>query len=265
MAPLVIPIEDIMAWMGLFIWPFLRVGALIMVAPPFGANTLPANIRILVVLLVTLVIMPLVPEAPKVDPFSPEAVLIAAQQIIIGVSMGFILQLVFAVFVNAGEVIALTMGLGFASAVDPQHGVSVPVVSQFYTIVVTLLFLTLDGHLMLIEMLADSFRLMPVAVSPWLEGAPGREAWWAVAGWAATMFEGAMWVALPALTALLMVNLGLGVITRAAPQLNIFSVGFPLTMVVGFIMLLLSAPVLRPQFERMLEQGLIAMRQILGG
>ncbi|MFZ5537629.1 MAG: flagellar biosynthetic protein FliR [Pseudomonadota bacterium] len=260
MAPLTIPIEEVMAWLGLFMWPLLRIGGLMIVAPPFGARTLPTRVRILAVLLITLVMMPLVPEAPKVDPFSPEAVLMAANQILIGVGMGFILQLVFAVFINAGEVIAMTMGLGFASAVDPQHGVSVPVISQFYTIVVTLLFLTLDGHLMLVEMLADSFRLMPITAEPL-----GREAWWAVVGWAGRMFEGAMWVALPALTALLLTNLALGVITRAAPQLNIFSVGFPLTLLVGFVMMLLAAPVLRPQFEHLLEQGLIAMRQMLGG
>ncbi|MGB9670549.1 MAG: flagellar biosynthetic protein FliR [Halothiobacillaceae bacterium] len=260
MAPLTIPIEEVMAWLGLFMWPLLRIGGLMMVAPPFGARTLPTRVRILAVLLITLVMMPLVPEAPKVDPFSPEAVLMAANQILIGVGMGFILQLVFAVFINAGEVIAMTMGLGFASAVDPQHGVSVPVISQFYTIVVTLLFLTLDGHLMLVEMLADSFRLMPITAEPL-----GREAWWVVVGWAGRMFEGAMWVALPALTALLLTNFALGVMTRAAPQLNIFSVGFPLTLLVGFVMMLLAAPVLRPQFDHLLEQGLMAMRQMLGG
>jgi len=260
MAPLIIPIEDVMAWLGLFIWPLLRIGGLLMVAPPFAARTLPVRIRMLATVLITLVMMPLVPEAPKVDPFSAEALLIAANQILIGVGMGFILQLVLAVFINAGEVIALTMGLGFASTVDSQHGVTVPVISQFYTIVVTLLFLTLDGHLMLIEMLADSFRLLPITAEPL-----AREAWWAVAGWAGTMFEGAMWVALPMLTALLLTNLALGVITRAAPQLNIFSVGFPLTLLVGFVMMLLAAPVLRPQFERLLEQGLIAMRRMLGG
>lgn len=249
-----------MAWLGLFMWPFLRIGGLLMVAPPFGARTLPRRIRILAAVLITLMMMPLVPEAPRVDPFSPEAALIAANQILIGIGMGFILQLVFAVFVNAGEVIAMTMGLGFASAIDPQNGVSVPVVSQFYTIVVTLLFLALDGHLMLVEMLADSFQLMPVTSETM-----GREAFWLVAGWAGTMFEGAMWVALPALTALLLTNLGLGVITRAAPQLNIFSIGFPLTLVVGFVMMLLAAPVLKPQFESLLEHGLIAMRQFLGG
>lgn len=260
MAPLIIPMQDVMAWLGLFMWPFLRIGGLLMVAPPFASRGLPKRIRILAAVLVTLMMMPLVPEAPKVDPFSPEAVLIAANQLLIGIGMGFILQLVFAVFVNAGEVIAMTMGLGFASAIDPQNGVSVPVISQFYTIVVTLLFLTLDGHLMLVEMLADSFRLMPVTAEPM-----AREAFWTVVTWGGTMFEGAMWVALPALTALLLTNLALGVITRAAPQLNIFSIGFPLTLVVGFIMLLLAAPVLRPQFERLLEQGLIGMRQLLGG
>jgi len=260
MAPLTLPVEDIMAWLGLFVWPFLRVGALFMVAPPFSARTVPKRVRILVSLLVTLILMPLVPEAPKVDPFSPEAALIAANQLLIGIGMGFILQLVFAVFVNAGEVVAMTMGLGFASAIDPQNGISVPVISQFYTIVVTLLFLTLDGHLMLVEMLADSFRLMPVVAEPM-----GREAFGVVVNWGGAMFEGAMWVALPALTALLLTNFGLGVITRAAPQLNIFSIGFPLTLVVGYVMLVLTSPVLRPQFERLLELGLIGMRQLLGG
>lgn len=176
--------------------------------------------------------------------------MVSVQQILIGLTIGFVLQMVFAALTQAGEAIALSMGLGFASMVDPQSGVQVPVVSSYFVIMSTLLFLALNGHVALIELTLLSFQALPVGV----EGVT-REGLWALVSWGSTMFLYALLVALPAVASMLLVNLSMGVITRAAPQLNIFAVGFPMMIMLGFILLLLTTPVLLPKFTELLASG----------
>jgi len=172
--------------------------------------------------------------------------------------MGFVLQLVFGALVIAGQSIAMSMGLGFASAVDPQNGVQVPVVSQYFLILATLAFLALNGHLVLIATLVESFHSYPVAVNPWPENLA-----WHIVLWASNMFKGALLIALPALASILLVNLSFGVLTRTAPQLNIFAVGFPITILSGFIVVLLSLPGLLPKLSSLLEDAFSLMRNML--
>jgi flagellar biosynthetic protein FliR len=165
--------------------------------------------------------------------------------------MGFTMQLVFGALMIAGEAIAMSMGLGFASMVDPTNGVSVPVISQFFVIIGTLLFLALGGHLMLIQLVVNSFESLPISAT----GA-GRDSFWALVTWGSQMFIGALWVAIPALISMLVITLSMGVMTRAAPQLNIFSVGFPVSMFMGFIILLLVIPGFLPRFNQMMLQAM---------
>ena len=251
--------SEITAWLGSFLWPFFRVGALMMAAPILGAQTVPVRVRLSLALAVTLVIAPLV-KVPTLDPFSLPALVIIFQQLMIGIAIGFALQLVFSAIVVGGQLIAMQAGLGFASMVDPQNGVQIPVVSQLYLLVTTLIFLGMDGHLMLIHLLADSFRVMPV-------GADGidREGMWALATWGSQMLAGGVWLALPALASLLVVNIAFGVMARAAPQLNIFSIGFPITLLMGFIVMLYTLPEVVPQFQRLLEDGFELISRVLGG
>ena len=174
------------------------------------------------------------PEMPAVEPLSLTGLLISAQQVLIGLAMGFILQLVFSVLAMVGESIAMSMGLGFASMIDPQNGIQIPVLSSYYVTLATLVFLALDGHLVLIGLLVDSFHTLPIGLE-----SLAREGLWQLVGWASRMFAGAVLIALPALASLLLVNLAFGIITRAAPQLNIFAVGFPMTILLGFVLLAL--------------------------
>lgn len=248
---------EISAWVGTFLWPLVRIGAMVMAAPIFGANMVPVRIRAIIALLITLAVVPLLPEMPRVDALSPDGVLIVVQQILIGISMGFIMQMVFAAFVLAGQVVAMSMGLGFASMNDPTTGISVPTVGQFFTIMVTLAFLALNGHLILIEVIAASFHTLPIST----EGI-GLNSLWAVASWASQMFAGAVMIALPAITAMLIVNLGFAVMTRAAPQLNIFAVGFPVTITVGFVLLFLTLPVMLSHLTELTESALNLIRAI---
>ena len=162
--------------------------------------------------------------------------------------MGFALQLVFSAVVTGGQVIAMQMGLGFASMVDPQNGQQVPVLGQLYLLLATLIFLTLNGHLILIEVLAKSFNTFPIAISSF-----GSDGLWLIVSWGSQMFEGAVWMALPAISSLLIVNIAFGVMARAAPQLNIFAIGFPVTMMMGFMVILFVMPMFLPQFTKLLE------------
>ncbi|MBX2878892.1 MAG: flagellar biosynthetic protein FliR, partial [Granulosicoccus sp.] len=205
-----------------------------------------ARIRIALALVITLLIVPSLDPMPVLDPLSLDSVIISVQQLIIGVGMGLIVLIVFNAVTMAGEAIAITMGLGFALMNDPQNGAQVPTVSQFYLILATLLFLSLDGHHAVFVLLNDSFTLMPVGK------ALQADSFWQISQWGSTVFFGALSIALPALAAMLTANIIMGVMTRAAPQLNLFSVGFPITMTVGFIAILYTLPVFQDVFDNLL-------------
>lgn len=234
-------LDEMMGWVGDFFWPFLRISALFLASPIFGARTVPVRVRIILAVAITLLIQPSLPFLAAIEPLSPEGLLIIFQQLAIGLVMGMVLQIMFATLVMAGQTMATTMGLGFASAVDPQNGIQVTMVGQFYLIIATLFFLAMDGHLLLLEMLADSFIALPIA-----GGLFPVQIFWNISLFAAEMFVTAVLIALPVMVGVLLVNLGFGVMTRAAPQLNIFAVGFPTTMLAGFILMFLSLPVFFP-------------------
>ncbi|MDR2876555.1 MAG: flagellar biosynthetic protein FliR [Chromatiales bacterium] len=253
-----IPLEQLTAWVTAFLWPFFRIGALIMVAPIFGARTVPMFYRIGLAAMITLVVFPLLPEQTVLDPLSPEGILITASQIFIGLVMGFFVRLVFAAVETGGSIIGQTMGLGFAQMMDPSNGVSVPVVSQFYNVMATLVFLALNGHLILIEMLVESFKTIPISTQGITENGL-----WLLVTWAAWIFKGAMIIALPAIAAMLLVNIAFGVMMRAAPQLNIFAVGFPVTLMLGFIVIMVSLSMFVPQFMDLMDGAFLVMHEAL--
>src|SRR5690606_1563828 len=172
---------------------------------------------------------------------SAEGMLLILQQLAVGLGMGLVLQFVVAAVVMAGHAIATAIGLSFASSVDPQNGTQVTILGQFYLILATLFFLAIDGHLRLLELLALSFELFPVSDFV-LDAAFFSE----VVRYSAQMFVTGTLLALPVMVGVLLINIGFGVMTRAAPQLNIFSIGFPMSMLGGFVLMLLSLPVLLP-------------------
>jgi len=230
-----------------FYWPFVRVAALFSVAPVIGSPMIPVRIRLIAASLITLAIISFTGDVPDIDPLSLQGVLATGREMLVGISMGLLVLFVFGVFTMAGESIAGTMGLGFALMSDPHSGVQVPVLSQFFNVVATLMFLALNGHHALFEMLVHSFTILPVGVG--LGAASYREV--VMAG--GFIFAGAVMVALPALITMLSLNLVMGVMTRSAPQLNIFSVGFPITMFVGFLVILITLPGFVASTENLLE------------
>ncbi len=232
-------VNDVMRLVTSLMWPLLRVGSFVLASPVLGAKSIPVRTRIILALTIAWILAPITP-APEVNPVSAAGLLISLQQVALGLGMGFIFHMAFSTVVIAGQSIAMAMGLGFASAVDPQNGVQVPVVSQFYMILATLIFLALDGHLLLIQTIHHSFELLPVG------GHWPSELAWKIVQWGSQMFINGLLIALPALASLLLVNLAFGVITRSAPQLNIFAVGFPITLLAGFALILLSLPSFLP-------------------
>lgn len=235
-------------------WPFARVTGLMLIAPLIGSSYIPLYIKILIASAVTIFIVPIIDTPKNVDPLTWNGVTLLMQQMLIGLMIGLIMQIAFSAITIAGENIALTMGLGFASMTDPANGVTIPVVSQLMTVFASLYFLSLNGHIALIQLLIDSFSLQPITSLVSLDTAM------AVAEWGARMFIGALMVSIPAVTALLVVNIAMGLMTRVAPQMNVFSVGFPLTMMLGFIFIAISIPMAMRIFQDLLEQSAIYFR-----
>ncbi|MEO0973974.1 MAG: flagellar biosynthetic protein FliR [Pseudomonadota bacterium] len=223
-----------------YFWPFVRISGLIVAAPVLNSTNVPQRVKLIVILSLTALIAPALPPMPDVPLMSPAGLALTMQQLLIGVMLGFIVQMVFDAMVVAGETAAMSMGLGFAMFLDAERGVSVPVLSQFYLILATLTYLAIDGHLLLIEVLAESFQTMPVALPDGI--ASGGDLLWRLLSFASTMFTGALQIALPAVCALLIVNVAFGVISRAAPSLNMFAIGFPVSLVMGFAVVLVSLP-----------------------
>ena len=215
------------------LWPFLRIGAMLIAVPVLSIDAVSVRIRIILTLALTLMIYPLV-DWPTIDPVSAAGLSEIFNQILIGVLMGFFLQIVTAAVVLGGQAIANSMGLAMATMVDPGIG-TVPLMSQFLLILATLIFLSVGGHILMIGILLRSFETFPVGVA-FISGVNFA----ALIEWSAMIFLGGMLMALPILVALLLVNIGVGVMARAAPSLNIFAVGFPVFFLTGYAVLILS-------------------------
>ncbi len=244
-------------WLGSFFWALGRVSGLFLIAPIFSSTVVPARIRVGLVVVVTLVLAPLAPVT--IDPLSGAGMVTLVGQMLVGAAVGFVLRLVFEAVSFGGELVAQSMSLGFAEVVNPQGGGSSTVLSQFYLLLVTLLFLVMNGHLQLIALLADSFHSLPPGTPP-----ISANALHAVVAFGAELFAGAVRVALPAMTALLVVNIGFGAISRAAPSMNLFAVGFPITVSLGFVALWLSLRSLPGAFEALQGHAWSLMRELFG-
>lgn len=250
--------DELLTYLATFIWPFFRVSSMFLAIPVFSVRALPVKIRVLAGLLITFVILPTLPAMPDIALFSGLGVMVAVQQLALGLTAGFILQMVFSIMLFAGQVIAYSMGLGFASMVDPSSGMQVPVIAQLFVIGGSLVFLAVDGHLLLIEMLAQSFHTLPVA-----EVGMSRADLWLIISWSGQIFADGLLLSLPVMATLLFVSISFGVASKAAPQLQIFGVGFPITILLGMILTWVVLPDMLSGFARMLHEGFAVVNQLL--
>ena len=257
MSAIEITVAQITELVGVVMWPLFRIAALFSIVPVLGGSEVPVRVRVGLAFLVTLLIVPTLGPPPAIDPLTSSGIFITLQQMVIGFAMGLMILLVFNAVSLAGENIAITMGLGFALLNDPQNGVQVPTVSQFYVVFATLLFLALDGHFAVLNLVADSFVSIPVGASLSIDSV------WHLLSWAAILFKGALAIALPALAAMLAVNMVMGVITRSAPQMNLFSIGFPITMTVGFLAIQFTLPSVTHEFELLLNDAIASISVLM--
>ena len=240
------------------LYSMLRTGGALIAAPVFGAVGVPVQVRTVLAGAVGVLVIGVHPFAAPADPLSFAGVEVIVQELAVGLTLGFLLQLAFAAPLLAGEYLANSIGLGFASMVDPQGGHASPVVGQFLMILMTLIFLALDGHLVLMEIIVRSYRYLPLG-SGWLP----MSKLWDVARFGGFVFASGLTIALPVGFALFALNIVVGVVTRAAPQLNIFAVGLPLTLISGFVVLAIAFPAMAQLMIEAAESGVDAMRGLL--
>lgn len=246
------------AWLVMLIYPLARILALIASSPLLGNRQVPVRIKIGLAFMLTLIITPTLSTENLPDPASAQGLFVLAQQIMAGLMMGFSIRLIFSAIEMAGDIAGMQMGLGFANFFDPQNSGFTPIIAQFLGILTALSFVTLDLHLTMLAALADSFQSFPISSTPLTAGA-----FRTAAEWGGSLFAFALQLSLPLIAALLTTNLALGILTRSAPQLNIFAVGFPITLAVGFGALLLVVPFVAPLLSHAFQQALETVGRIM--
>ncbi len=240
-----------------FLWPMLRISALLLTAPLFSISAVPRRVRVLAALALTWFIYPLV-DWPLIDPMSAPGLVEIVNQIFIGCVMGLTLQVVVAAVVTAGQALANAIGLSMATLIDPTLG-NVPILSQFLLIMAVLIFVGTGGHLLLLSVLLKSFTAVPIGQSML-----NQAVWGKLIAWSSMIFTGALLISLPVMAVLLLINAGLGVVTRAAPSLNIFAVGFPAMMLVGFLACMLTMESMGLRLQWLWVQAFEVLDDLLG-
>ncbi|SFE98892.1 flagellar biosynthetic protein FliR [Nitrosomonas sp. Nm166] len=242
-----------------FIWPFSRILALVATAPILGNPSIPVRVKLGLAIMLTILVTPTVEKSlPQIDPSTGLGLIILLQQLLTGIAIGFVMRIVFVAVEMAGELIGLQMGLGFAIFFDAQNSGQIDIIGRFLGVIASLAFLAIDGHLMMIALISQSFSTLPVDAKGITD-----TTFTTLVNWGGEIFKSGLQLSLPVLTALLITNLALGILTRAAPQLNIFAVGFPLTLSIGLLVLALSIPFYAPILGRLVYDGLNLIMGIL--
>lgn len=249
--------ELINTWIVSLLWPLTRVLGVMATAPILSDGSIPKRAKLGLGIMLTLIITPTIPPIPQFEIFSLQGLLILMQQMVIGLAMGFSIRLVFSAVGMAGQMIGMSMGLGFAVFFDPQTQSQSTAISQFLTMLLMLIFLSLDGHLMMVRALADSFVSMPIATTA--SGISPMK----IVMWGETIFTTGLLLALPAVAALLITNMALGILTRTAPQLNLFGIGFPVTLSIGFLILALALQGMLLPMKSIVEDSLTYMQEVV--
>lgn len=246
-----LPLAGLQQQLWLLMALSLRCGAAMFAAPLFGAHSVPVQLRAMLGMALALFVQAWMP-APQLPPMmSVAAVMMALQEVAIGLAMGFILQIAFAIPMIAAEQISGTMGLAIATSIDPNSGSQSGAVGQYFSLLMTLLFLSLGAHLVWFELLMDSYRVMP----------PGRFAFSAADASAIVEFGGyallaAATIALPVVLVLLLVQIVTGVLSRSAPSLNLFALGLPAGVLAGLAALIATVGIVSEQFTQVTADAL---------
>jgi flagellar biosynthetic protein FliR len=245
------------AWITSFFFPLARILALLAAAPPFSNAGVPNRVRLLLGLALAFALVPVLERPPPIAPASGLGLLILAQQMLIGFAMGFSLRLVFSAVDKAGSMISHQMGLGFSTAYDPQSASQTAVISEFIGILALLLFLSINGHLMVIDTLAESFRAIPIGTARMSE-----QSWLNIAKAGGVIFSSGVFLALPIIVTLLITNNAIAILGRIAPQLNLMVIGFSVIILLGFASLRVGTSYLTPPLLELFDYGLQSMLKL---
>ncbi len=256
---MIITDQAIAAFVQQYFLPFARIAMMFMVMPVIGSRVVSPRVRLALAALLTIVVVPLLPEFSAPPALSLQALLLIFKELAIGALLGFTFQIVFQLFVLSGQYIAMKMGLGFAMMNDPTNGVQTTVISQFFLILTTVMFVVVNGHLYLISLITESFQTLPVG-----SAAFNSDKFIALVNLASWMFASALVFALPVMTSLLFINIAFGIMSRAAPQLNIFAVGFPFTLVCGLALIWLGLANYYQSFSDNMDVGFRFVHELIG-
>jgi flagellar biosynthesis protein FliR len=239
------------AWLAPIFWPFIRALALFSALPVLSQRAVPVRLRVALALLIVVAAQASLPEMPLVPLDSPAALALIAQNLLIGLTLGFAVRIVFAAVEFAGELIGLQMGLNYAGFFDPASGSQGTATSRFFGTTVAFVFIAMNAHLLVVAAVVQSFHAFPVGSEPFafLRVMQPQT-------WGAEIFAIGLWIALPLIGMLLFVNLVLGVISRVASQMNVFAIGFPITLGVGLVGMLITLPMMQAPFVMALERML---------
>ncbi|MFZ2008276.1 MAG: flagellar biosynthetic protein FliR [Stellaceae bacterium] len=247
-------------WVGQFFWPFLRILALFSAAPAFNSVSIPIRAKVALAFVIAVAVAGSVKQTAPLD-LSWATVELTVEQVLVGLAIGFAMQLTMTAMTLAGEFVGMQMGFGFASLFDFQSGFQVPVMGNFFSLVALLLFIALNGHLVLLGVLVKSFTIVPIAVGSGISAT----GWQTLARAGAILFEMGVWLALPVIAVLLATHLAVGFVSRVAPQFNVMSVGFSVFMWVGVAAVIALIPFFVPAVEHIIQTGLALISAVLRG
>lgn len=249
---------QLQGWLVAFLWPFVRITAFLAASPLWGHSSVPNRTKIGLAALVTLVITPLLPPMPEVPVMSWTSSGIIAEQIVIGTAIGLIMRIIFAVVQATGDFVGLNMGLAFASFFDTASGTNIMVLSRYLYMITLLMFLAMNGHLMVLETIITGFDILPVGM-----GGLNANAFEILVRYAGTIFASGLLLALPVMAPLIVISLALGILNRSAPQLTVFNIGFPAKLVAGIILMMVLMTQLSPFLQQLFNQGIAFMHGFL--
>ncbi len=247
---------QLLGWLAAWFYPLCRIAALVGTAPILGETHIPQRLKIALAVLVTILVAPELGPPPPVAILSFDGLMLVARQIMIGAGIGLGMRFAFFAVQYAGDLAGLQMGFGFAQMFDPQNNQESAVVGNFLSYLASLVFLSLNGHLMMIAAISESFTSLPLIA----DHAFSID-WHLLVLHAGVIFSLGLYLALPVVAAILLSNLVLGVMMRAAPQMNLFAIGFPITLLVGLLCLALALPTMLPMMERALIASMAPILQ----
>ena len=253
---LTIHASDLQQWIVQLLWPLTRILACISVVPLFSHPSIPTRMKLGMGFVITLAILPSI-QIPAIEVLSWQGMLSLLAQMVIGISMGFVMRIMFTAVEMAGFMMGMSMGLGFASFYDPQAQGQTIALAQFLTMLTLMVFMSLDGHLIVVAVMLQSFETMPILLDHWQLNSQ------TIAELGGHIFSQGLLLSLPVVASLLITNMALGILTKAAPQFNIFGIGFPITISVGMVMTLLSLPSLVSPVNRWLIDAQQLMLQVI--